>query len=208
MRKIVIFDSQELICSGIKAYLLQHFSDTEITIFEEYPAKLLTFLKENHTDLLIYEPASPELSNLEIEIAIRQMGIETITICYTSDFSQWRQLHHLRAGAHSVVCKYEPLDHFLYAVECALSGKIYHPQTKINVLIELARYYDELKQISQREVNILELMAEGLCAKEIGQKLEITTNTVNWYKKNILNRFEVTNETKAVAIAFRTGLIK
>ena len=99
----------------------------------------------------------------------------------------------------------EQLEHNPNLLELIQNGiehiKIGHPQTDAN-----PTFLSNI-QLSIREKEILDLIKKGLSSKEISSKLSLTVNTVNTYRKNLMNKFHAKNSAELVQIAMKQNII-
>ena len=123
----------------------------------------------------------------------------------------------LEIGAKGYVMKNISKDDLLKAIETVYQDKSYLDQDSQEKLInsisggseeEDDRNYDELAaQITQRELEILQLIALGLTSQDIANKLFISKNTVETHRKNMLAKLNVNNTAALLKIAYKKGLV-
>ena len=104
-------------------------------------------------------------------------------------------------------------DRFLEMLEEVQQGKAAMTrQTTVRLmkgLTEASSHKDRpAKDLTEREIELLQLVANGMANKAIAQKLSISENTVKYHMKNIMQKLHVQNRTDAVTYAIRTGLLE
>lgn len=120
----------------------------------------------------------------------------------------------INTGAKAYILKDATIDEFREALDQVRQGKIYFSLEIIKVLSEKheASSPDSQAssnvQLSQRELEILKLICEGLSPKEIGEKLFLSHRTVETHKKNIMEKMEVNSVSKLIVMAIKNNMIE
>jgi two-component system, NarL family, response regulator len=141
----------------------------------------------------------PRLSGAELIARLAAASPDTALVVYTAEADEGLVVDALGAGASAVVLKEAPLPDLIRAVETALDGR---------------RYVDPAlapsggpPSLRPRELDVLRLLAEGLSHETIGERLEITAETVRSHVRKASARLGASTRTQAVASALRLGLI-
>ncbi|MGH3026726.1 MAG: LuxR C-terminal-related transcriptional regulator, partial [Gaiellaceae bacterium] len=142
----------------------------------------------------------PYLAGVRLVRALRDASPATRIAVYTADGDELLAESVLEAGASGVILKEAPLADLLRALEAVLSGRTYVDPT-------LLREASPRTQLTQRELDVLGLLAEGLPHAEIGDRLGISSETVRTHLRKASNRLGAATRTQAVATALRRGLI-
>ena len=152
-------------------------------------------------DLAVVDYRMPHLAGADLvrELLITSPG--TRVVVYTAEGGDELAAGLLQAGATGVVLKDAPLADLARALEAVLAGHTYVDPT-------LAQRASGPVQLTEREREVLELLAEGLGHEEIGQRLGIGAETVRTHLRKACDRLGATTRTQAVASALRLGLIK
>ena len=158
----------------------------------------------------------PEMDGIEATKQLKQL-FPTIKILMLTMHSEPRFIKEcLEVGAKGYVLKNISKDDLIKAVETVYQDKSYldtETQEKLissmsNTDEEDTRNYDELAaQITQRELEILQLIALGLTSQDIATKLFISKNTVETHRKNMLAKLNVNNTAGLLKIAYKKGLV-
>jgi DNA-binding NarL/FixJ family response regulator len=142
----------------------------------------------------------PRLAGLELVLALREAAPATRIVVYTADGDESLAHEVLDAGAVALVLKEAPLADLVRALEAALAGGSYLDPA-------LARMAPKNSKLTQRELDVLGLLAEGLQHEEIGRRLGISSETVRTHLRKASDRLGAASRTQAVATALRMGLI-
>ena len=119
----------------------------------------------------------------------------------------------INLGAKAYLLKDASMPEFKEAFDQVKQGKIYFSIEIMKVLSEPTKPEEKpasnvlLEQLSQRELEILKLICEGLSPKEIGEKLFLSHRTVETHKKNIMDKFEVNSVSKLIVLAIKQQII-
>jgi DNA-binding NarL/FixJ family response regulator len=150
-------------------------------------------------ELALVDLRMPQLSGTELVHALREASPNTRVIVYTADADQRLAREVLDAGAGALVLKEAPLADVVRALDAALSGDAYLDPA-LGGTVPTAR-------LTQRERDVLSLLAEGLQHEEIGRRLGIGSETVRTHLRKACDRLGAATRTQAVAQALRLGLI-
>jgi DNA-binding NarL/FixJ family response regulator len=154
---------------------------------------------EEQPDLALVDYRMPRLGGLELIAALREAAPETRIVVYTADADQELAREALAAGAVALVLKEAPLADLVRALEAALAGRSYLDPALASA--------PPTSRLTQRELDVLELLAEGLQHEEIGRRLGISAETVRTHLRKACDRLGAVTRTQAVATALRLGLI-
>jgi DNA-binding NarL/FixJ family response regulator len=151
-------------------------------------------------DVAVLDYRMPRLAGTELVQELLEISPGTRIIVYTADGGEELAAGALAAGAKGVVLKEAPLADLARALEAVLAGGTYLDPTLAQRDVQAAR-------LTEREHDVLELLAEGLAHEEIGKRLGIGAETVRTHLRKACDRLEATTRTQAVATALRLGLI-
>jgi DNA-binding NarL/FixJ family response regulator len=142
----------------------------------------------------------PEPAGAELVTALRRVSPHTTVCVYTADADEELAQGVLAAGATAVVLKESPLADLVHALAAARAGRTYLDP---GLLAGRRR----TGKLTERELDVLRLLAEGLPHEEIGRRLGIGSETVRTHLRKASERLGASTRTQAVATALRLGLI-
>jgi DNA-binding NarL/FixJ family response regulator len=148
----------------------------------------------------------PEMGGIEIARQVTRKFPETAVILYTGYGDRAQLTEALDAGARGFVLKEAPLDDLLRAVRVVAGGGTYVDPVLAGVLASAA-VTDKLPALTQREREVLRLLAGGLSNEEIGKQLFISPETVRTHVRKAMEKLDADTRTQAVARALRGRLI-
>ncbi len=148
----------------------------------------------------------PRLDGIEVARRAARSTPETAVILYTAFGDRALLTEALDAGARGFVLKEAPLAEVVRAVELVAAGKTYVDPVLAGVLSSGAAS-EKLVNLTQREREVLRLLADGLANEEIGKRLFISAETVRTHVRKAMAKLDADTRTQAVATALRQSLI-
>jgi DNA-binding NarL/FixJ family response regulator len=161
-------------------------------------------------DLVLMDIGLPRLDGIATTEQIKQTMPEICVVMLTSHTAETEILAALAAGADAYCVKSSNIEQLLAAIEAARSGALYlDPQIARLVVNKLKPPTPDtnIASLSQRELEILKLIVEGLSNTEIASKLFLSPNTIKTHVKGIMNKLAVDDRVRAAVIALRSGLV-
>ena len=154
----------------------------------------------------VLDLSMPNLSGIEVARRSAVLSPETAVLLYTGDGQEVLLKEALDAGAKGFVLKHAPVIEVIRAIETVASGNVYVDPTLAVPLIDAGRKPSR-SQLTQREREVLRLIADGCSNEEIGKELSISPQTVRTYLRKVMAKLQAKNRTQAVATALRRSLI-
>jgi DNA-binding NarL/FixJ family response regulator len=148
----------------------------------------------------------PRLSGIELARRATRSTPETAVILYTAHGERALLTEALDAGARGFLLKEAPLSDLVRAVEMAAGGQTYVDPGLAGVLASSDAAAKATK-LTQRERDVLRLLADGLTNEEIGKRLFISPETVRTHVRKAMDKLDADTRTEAVATALRQSLI-
>jgi NarL family two-component system response regulator LiaR len=207
--RIVIADDHVLVRQGIRAFLETH-GDLEIVDEAEDAAGAARACAEHRPNVALVDLVMPG-GGIEATRMIRETSPETQVVLLTS-FEDARQIvAAVQAGALSCLLKDVDADALADALRKAARGEaVLHQRVAAKLMDALRRGGEPgsevLESLSQREREVLTLMAEGLSNQKIAERLGIGEKTVKTHVSNVLGKLNVSDRTQAAVYACKSGL--
>ena len=148
----------------------------------------------------------PRLGGIEVAAQAALLSPETAIVFYTAFGDRALLSQALDVGARGFVLKEAPLVDLVRAVERVAEGQAYVDPVLAGVLVGGAMA-DKVPTLTQREREVLRLLADGLANEEIGNRLGISHETVRTHLRKAMSKLEADTRTQAVAIALRHSII-
>jgi DNA-binding NarL/FixJ family response regulator len=169
---------------------------------EEALAKIET----RKPDVALVDIRMPRLNGVEVARRAARVSPETAIILYSGYGDKALLIEALDAGVRGFVLKEAPLVDLHRAVKTVAEGGTYVDPVLAGALAT-AEVTDKLPSLTQREREVLRLLADGLTNEEIGKRLFISPETVRTHVRKAMNKLEADTRTQAVATALRHHLI-
>ena len=160
--------------------------------------------QEHKPDVTLMDLRLPGSNGTDTIVAIRGKFPQARIIVLTSSEGDAEIQRALRAGASAYVLKSTPKNELLRVIRAVHSGSRHIPA---EVAVRLAEHL-AAETLTQRELEVLNLIRNGLKNKEIATALEIAETTVNFHIKNLTEKLQANDRTHAVAIAIRRGMLE
>ncbi len=209
---VLIVDDHAIVRHGMRAFL--EALDEFRVVGEAANGKEAVRLAAEHVpDVVLMDLIMPEMDGVEATRQIKQVSPHTQVVVLTSYHADEHIFPALRAGAISYVLKDVPMDELAQAIRRAAHGEAtLHPGVAARIVRELRGPRGELPnpftELSDREIEVLRLIAEGLSNLEIAERLFVTENTVKGHVSNILGKLHLADRTQAAIFAWREGVVR
>jgi two-component system, NarL family, response regulator len=198
--RILIVDDHFIVRIGLQTSLSM---STEMSVVKEAStaAQAIEIYRQEGPDVVLMDVRLPDRSGVEATAALcREFpGAKVIMIStYDSEVDIHRAF---QAGARGYLLKNVLSEEIFNAIRTVNNGGKYIPPHIARALAEHSL------ELTEREMEVLRLMAKGLSNREIGQILGFTENTTKFHVKNILTKLEVSDRTEAASAAFQRGIL-
>ena len=211
--KIVIAEDHTILREGLKA-LLSSNPDFEIIGEAKDGTEAIRSVNDLRPDIILMDLSMPKMSGMSAIVEIKKRRPETKILVLTIHDIEEYVLEALRAGADGYVLKDANHEELLLAIKTVLAGKSYlSPDISKKVIHGYLEGKKGLKTdsswdtLTQREREVLKLIAEGNKNKEIADILFISAKTVEKHRANLMKKLDIHNVQSLTAFAIERGLI-
>ena len=209
--KILISDDHPVVREGLFA-MLSRERDFKVVGQAKDGVEAVDKAKELSPDVVLMDLRMPELDGVEAMRQIRSVNPEIKFIILTTYSDDEYIFRGIEAGARAYLLKDAPREDLFKAIRAVHRGEsLIQPVVASKVLdrlAELSRQTTSDELLSQRELEILQLMAKGAANKEIAAQLSITESTVKTHITNIFQKLDTSDRTEAVTQAIKRGIIQ
>ena len=199
---VLCVDDHQIVREGIVAVIGRQI-DMEVTGTAANGLQAVEAFLQNPPDVTLMDLQLPVLSGLEAIRRIRSADVHAKIIVLTTYHGDEDVHRALEAGAATYVLKEAVLDDLAGVVRAVHNGAQPLSDDVRRILATRLNY----GQLTAREVEVLELIAQGLSNKEVGKSLGITEETTKVHVRNIMEKLDVEDRTEAVTRALRRGII-
>jgi NarL family two-component system response regulator LiaR len=210
--RVLIVDDHTIVRQGVRAFLE---TQPDIVVVSEAAsgAEAVRACAEHAPDVVLMDLIMPEINGVEATRQIKQENPKTQVIILTSYLEDEHILPALRSGALSYLLKDVSADELSKAIrKAARREAVLHPQVTGLMVQALHNssppQANPLVDLSEREVEVLHLIANGLSNADIAERLVISEKTVKSHVSNILSKLDLTDRTQVAVYAWRTGIMQ
>jgi DNA-binding NarL/FixJ family response regulator len=209
--RLLIVDDHPLFRQGVRLFL-QEISDVELAGEASHGEAALEFLEREEVDVILLDLHMPRLDGIAVTEQVAQGWPETKVLILTS-FGGWEKVYAaMRAGALGYVLKDAQPEELLAAIRAVAAGGSYLGAQVAAELISRVEgdkvTEDRRDPLTEREREVLSLVASGLGNREISERLYLSEKTVKTHVANILQKLGVRSRTQAALLAMREGLVQ
>jgi DNA-binding NarL/FixJ family response regulator len=205
--RILIADDHSVVRQGLRMFL---GSDPDIEIVGEARdgAEAVHMARRLVPDLVLMDLLMPVMGGIAAIAAIRKELPDTEVVALTSMLEQATVVDAVRAGAIGYLLKDAESDELHRAVKAAAAGQVYLTPQAADCLLNELRTPDAVEvSLTDRESDVLRLLAQGKSNKDISQALHIAEPTTKTHVSHILDKLGVSSRAQAALYAVRMGLV-
>ncbi len=209
--KIMVVDEHKIVREGL-ATLIAKQPNMEIVGEATDGREALALVERKTPDLILMDVTMPNLNGIEATRRIKSKNPEIEIIALSLHSERQFVLGMIRAGASGYLIKQCTFDELVLAINTVMEGKKYLSREIANILIEeYIRKESEGKamidsKLTSREIEVLQLLAEGKTTKEIASSLSVSLKTVEAHIRHTKSKLKVNTVAELTKIAIREGL--
>ncbi len=204
--RILIVDDHSVVRRGLRQFL-QLDPDLEVVGEARDGAEALELAQELRPDVVLMDLLMPVMDGVTATAAIRRDVPDTEVLALTSVLEDEKVVDAVRAGAIGYLLKDTEDDALCRSIKAAAAGQVQlAPEAAVRLMRDV-RTVEEPEGLTDRETDVLRLLAEGKANKEIAHQLGIGERTVKSHVSSILAKLGVQSRTQAALYATRAGLV-
>ncbi|HYI15262.1 MAG TPA: response regulator transcription factor [Thermomicrobiales bacterium] len=204
--RILIADDHSVVRQGLKMFLAL---DPELEVIGEAEngAEAVRLAGELRPDVVLMDLLMPVMDGITAIENIRATLPDIEVLAVTSVLEDTAVIRAIRAGAIGYMLKDTQADELCRAIKAAAAGQVQLSPEAASRLLREVRAPESPEALTDRETDVLRLLARGLANKEIAQQLSIGEKTVKTHVSHILSKLGVASRTQAALYAARVGLV-
>ncbi len=224
MIRIILVDDHDVVRTGLKTFL-ETRGDIKVIGEARTGTEAISLALETQPDVTVMDITMPELDGMQATRQLKALCPDCRILALTVHEDKQYFFEMLKAGASGYISKQAAADELVNAIHSVSSGNVYLQPTLARWLLEDYRrlvstlphiaegpaepHQDQtgLDTLSKRELQVLELVAEGYTSPQIGEKLGISTKTVSRHRERVMDKLNLHSATALVKFAIRTGII-
>ncbi len=211
MIRVLICDDQAVVCEGLKA-ILSTINTIEVVGIANDGEQALEAVAKLHPDVVLMDLKMPVMTGVQATRLIHsQFPAVHVLVLTTYDFDEW-VFDAIRNGAAGYLLKDTPRETLVSAIQGTVAGKTYvDPAVAGKLFNQISRGSAPpdaslVNSLSDREQDVLRLLASGMSNSDIAQHLFLSEGTVRNYVSSILTKLGVSDRTQAAVLALRAGI--
>jgi DNA-binding NarL/FixJ family response regulator len=213
--RVLIVDDQALVRAGFRM-ILEAQPDIEVVGDAENGLKAIEAARSLRPDVVLMDIRMPGLDGIEATRRLTAMGLGAhVVILTTYDLDEY-VFDALAAGATGFLLKHVPPEELVHGVRIAAGGEsLLAPSVTRRLIEQFARQRSAvqappkaLDSLTDRERDVLKLLARGLSNPEIANELHVGEATVKTHVAHVLDKLDLRDRVQAVILAYEVGLIK
>ena len=209
---ILLVDDHEVVRQGVRAFFEAH-AEFEVVGEAKNGAEAVKMVEEHIPNVVLMDLIMPGMDGVEATRLIKNISPRTQIVVLTSYHEDEHIFPALQAGALSYILKDVKMDELAQAVKKAAVGEaVLHPHVAARVIQEIHNdkkdEFNPLSYLTNREMEILMLIADGSSNSEIASQLVISMHTVKGHVSNILSKLHLADRTQAAVYAWQKGVVR
>jgi len=209
-KRILLADDHTIFRQGVRK-MLEEETDFEIVAEAENGRKALRIINEQHVDVVVMDISMPDLNGIEAtrQIMHDSLDARVVALSMHEDHNYVSQM--LQAGASAYLIKGADISDLVRAIRSVLEGHAFLSPQIAGYVVDT--YSGKIKnaavsmaELSGREREIVQLIAEGKSSKEIAGELFISAGTVEKHRKNIMEKLNLHSIAELTRYAIKNGL--
>ena len=211
--RTLLVDDHAVLRDGLRAFLEAH-SDIEIVGEADNGPEAVNLAEKHLPDIVVMDVAMPRMNGLEATRRIKKLNSNCLLLILTQYEHREYVLPILKAGADGYILKRSAGDELVAAIRSVHAGESVLDPTVARTVIEAyvgsSRQNadgEEVQPLTDREREVLILIAEGYTNQQVARTLHISPKTVDAHRMNIMNKLDLHSRTALIKYAIRKGLV-
>jgi two-component system, NarL family, response regulator LiaR len=204
--RILLVDDHSMVRQGQRLFL-QYDPELEVVGEAADGAQALRLSRELKPDVVLMDLLMPGMDGIEATAAIRRELPETEVLALTSVLEDASVVGAVRAGAIGYLLKDMQAEALCQAIKAAAAGQVQLTPKAVERLMQAVSAPQSPEALTERETEVLKLLAQGQSNKQIARRLNNTEQTIKSHVSRILSKLGVHSRTQATLYAIRTGLV-
>ena len=213
---VLLADDQAMVRAGFRM-LLEAEPDIQVVGEAEDGVVAVSAVRSLKPDVVLMDIQMPVMDGLEAtrHIVAEQSKVPTRVLILTTFERDEYIFESLRSGASGFILKNAPPEDLINAIRVVAEGNaLLAPSVTRRIIAEFAKkpvpktYEEEIKRLTEREIEVLRLVAKGKTNEEIAGELVISEATVKTHVSNVLTKLDLRDRVQAVVFAYESGLVQ
>jgi two-component system response regulator NreC len=206
--RVLIADDHEMFRQGLRVLLEEE--GFQFVAEASNGREAVQLCEQHHPEVAILDISMPLLNGIFAAREIIKSNPRTKIVLLTQHTEDRMVLESLRAGVTGYVLKTRASNELVHALRAVCRGEMYLTQSISRTVVQAFLMKDSLPQrpLSDRERQVLQLVAEGKTTKEIASMLGVSVNTAETHRTNLMEKLDIHDTAGLVRYAMRNGVIQ
>ncbi len=204
--KVIVADDHDLVREGV-CKLLDLFQNVEVISEASDGLEAVAQVRENFPDLVLLDLNMPRMNGIDAIKKIKEISPEIKVLILTIHDEEEYVYKVTEAGAEGFIQKDINPQELEKAIDRVMNGETVFPDSIEKEIEEKSIDEENIQELSNREYQVLELLAQGMSNKELANELYISEKTVKNHVSNVLTKLSVNDRTQAVIVGLKKGLV-
>lgn len=209
---VLLVDDYAMVRQGVRAFLATQ-PDIDVVAEAGTGEEAVALAAQHIPDVILMDLVMPGMDGVEATRAVKQVSPRTQVVVLTSYHEDEHIFPALKAGALSYILKDLSAEELAGAVRKAAAGEaVLNSNVATRVIKEMqgirAEGINPYTQLSERELEVLKLIAAGLSNAEMAARLFLSEKTIKGHVSNILSKLQLGDRTQAAVYAWREGVVR
>lgn len=205
--KVLIADDHRIVADGLRSLLAAEFDLAGVV---EDGQALVEAAQRLRPDVIVADISMPVLNGIEALEELKRDGVNVPVVFLTMHMDVSYARRALEAGAAGYILKHSAATELVQGLRAALDGGTFVSPALAGKLFEAMKHPtetpDAVERLTPRQREILRLLAEGLSAKEIAARLDLSPRTVEFHKYQVMAALAVKSSAELIRVAIRHGI--
>jgi DNA-binding NarL/FixJ family response regulator len=209
--RVILADDHTLMRAGLRG-LLEKLDGIEVIAEADDGPQALRLIEQHRPDLALLDISMPKLNGLEVTAQVTKRFPQTRVLILSMHSSEEYARQAIRAGAAGYLLKGAKPTELALAIQAITNGEMYFsPSVSRHLVSDYVRLAEAerspLDRLTERQREVLQLMAEGNSRKLIAQKLNISTKTFDTLRLQLMKRLDIHDNAGLVRFSLEAGLV-
>lgn len=206
-RKILaLVDDHPIVIEGLKSVLSKWNGQYDLICFSN-GLSILNYLHDNHIDIVLLDISLPDINGLEVckKIKTESPRTKVVGLSNQAEYSVISMM--LENGASGFLLKEVPSHEIMEGLDQVVKGETALSAEVKNILASQSKQTQSLPSLTKREKQLIQLLAKGKTTSKIATELSLSKFTVDTYRKNLLQKFNVKNSSELLVLLIENKMI-
>ncbi len=208
--RVVLADDYPLFRKGLSK-ILEDYPHIQVVGEASDGKSAIALCREKNPDVLILDLELPDQDGFAVLSRLKDEGIKVKTIVLSMYVTETYVGRALTLGARGYLSKLSEPEEVVRAIETAFQGELYLSPglfKAVKAAEGIPARPPNLPNLTPRELEVLKLVAQGLTSREIGERLNISSRTVEHHRQSVMKKLGLRRQTDLVRVAINYGLIR